>query len=133
MPMMTTTTILQRSAAQEPDNGIGCHSMSSYIDFSRGAADLDLRRQRVLLDTALLDDYAEPDRGLGLNTGGVILRVLAQHLASCPGGGGDDSIIVCLHRREDGQRVEVQLAVKRSRRQGQECLLLSRLGERPTD
>jgi hypothetical protein len=133
MPIMTTTALLQRSAAQEPHNGIICHSTSNFADFSRGATELGFRRQRVLLETDLLDNYAEPDGGLGLNTGGVILRVLAQHVAACPGGGGDDSIGVCLHRREDGHRVEVQLAVKRSRRQGQECLLLSWIGERPTD
>ncbi len=130
---MTETAMLQRTPVLEPIVPNYNHGTGSFVDFSRGAAELGLRRQRVLLESAMLDDYAEPDTSLGLNTGGLILRVLAQHLAACPGGGGDDSIEICLQRRDDGQPVEVQLSVKRSRRQGQEYLVLSRLGEWPTD
>jgi hypothetical protein len=104
-----------------------------HTDITRGARHLGIRHQRVLVVTTVQDDYAEPDVSLGFNAVGVILRVLAQHLAACPGGGGNDSIEVRLHRREDGRLVEVQIAILRSRRQGQECLLLSRLSDRPVD
>jgi hypothetical protein len=101
-----------------------------HTDITRGAMHLGIRNQRVLIETAVQDEYAEPDASLGFNAAGVILRVLARHLTSCPGGGGDDSIEACLHRREDGRLVEVQIGILRTRRQGKECLLLSRIGDR---
>jgi hypothetical protein len=101
-----------------------------HTDITRGATHLGIRNQRVLLETAVQEDYAEPDASLGLNTTGVILRVLAQHLTSCPGGGGNDLFEVCLHRREDGRLVELQFAILRARRQGTACLVLSRIGDR---
>jgi hypothetical protein len=106
---------------------------AQHNDITRGAIPLGIRNQRVLIETAVQDEYAEPDASLGLNTTGVVLRVLAQHLTSCPGGGGNDSIEVCLHRREDGVLVEVLLSLSRYRRQREEVLSLRKISDRPVD
>lgn len=102
-------------------------------DLSRGAGRYGLRHQKVLVESSVLEDYAETDPSLGLNTAGVVLTVLGQHMALSPGGGRDESILVALHRREDGQQVEVELSLSRTRRQGQECLQLTLLGDREVD
>lgn len=102
----------------------------AVTDLSRGAARFGIRNQKVLLETSVLDDYSECDSSLGHNTAGVILTVLSQHIAVAPGGGRDETLMVALHRRDDGQQVEVELSLTRTRRQGQECLQLTLLGDR---
>lgn len=104
---------MNKSTLLEPQPRPANHSLRPAVhhtDITRGAVHVGIRNQRVLIESAVQDEYAEPDLALGCNVVGVILRVLAQHLAACPGGGGNDSIEVCLHRREDGRLVEVQIA-----------------------
>jgi hypothetical protein len=82
---------------------------------------------------AVPPDYDEIDLSLGRNVVGQILSVLSQHIASSPGGGRDDTITAGVRRRDDERDVELTLSVIRSRRQGQECLLLFKLGEHELD
>ncbi len=99
------------------------------MDLTRGAVHFGIRHQRVLLASEVIEDYREIDGSLGYNAAGQILSVLARHIALAPGGGGDDTFSVLLQRREDAQAVKVQLAVVRSRRHGQACLVLHQLAE----
>ncbi len=105
------------------------HKRSKVTDISRGACLFGIC-PRVYLNLQLVDDYAELDPSLGQNVVGVVLSVLSHHLATRRAGLGDDAITVCLQRREDGQLVEVDLAVRRRRKQGRECLMVSRTTER---
>ena len=99
-------------------------------DVSRGAPRFNLRGPKVLIESSVLANYGEADPAMGLNATGMILTVLGQHIALAPGGGRDESLLVALHRRDDGRPVEVELSLTRSRRQGQECLQLLCLGDR---
>jgi hypothetical protein len=102
-------------------------------DLTRGAVRFGIRNQKVLLDSSVLEDYSEADPNLGLNATGMVLTVLGQHVALSPGGGRDETIMVALHRRDDGRQVEVELSLSRTRRQGQECLQLTHLGDREVE
>ncbi len=101
----------------------------SGIDISRGATQFGIR-SRVLLQEELRDAYAEIDPTLGQNVIGIVLTVLACHLAMGQGGLSDDQITVCLIRREDDRLVEVDLGIHRHRQTGRECLSLRQLAER---
>jgi hypothetical protein len=118
---MTTTA--------SPNTNLSVIKPANVIDISRGAYLFGICPQ-VYLNLQLVTDYAELDPNLGQNAVGVILSVLSHHLATGRAGLGDDAITVCLQRREDGQLVEVDLAVRRRRNQGRECLIVSRAGER---
>ena len=122
---MNATTI------EAPRNAVATRPpVVPHTDISRGAGQFGIRNQKVMLATEVLDDYREIDCSLGYNTAGMILSVLARHIAAAPGGGRDDSFAVCLHRQEDHHDVEVHLTVSRSRRAGQECLIVYKLADR---
>lgn len=105
---------------------LGCNRrpVQPQTDLTRGAAQFCIRRAAVSVETRILNDYAEIDPALGMNTAGVILTVLVCHIAMAPGGSAEDRITVCLQRRNDEHLVEVDLAIRRSRAAGGERLLL---------
>ncbi len=123
---MNTTTLEQaqpRTTSSRPP-------VMPQTDISRGAAHHRLADQRVYLSQEVIEDYREMDPNLGYNTIGVVLSVLRRHLAALPAVERPDTVSVGLCRRQDDRDVEVVLSVSRSRRQGQECLVLCRLGDR---
>jgi hypothetical protein len=104
-----------------------------FTDLTLGAPCFGIRGPKVLIESSILEDYAETDPSLGMNAAGMILTVLGQQMALNPGGGRDESIVVGLNRRDDGRNVELDLSLTRSRRQGQEYLHLTRLGDREVE
>ncbi len=123
---MNTTTLEQ----DQPRTTSSRRPVIPQINISRGAAHHRLADQRVYLAKEVIEDYREMDPNLGYNTIGVILSVLRRHLAAMPAVERQDTFSVGLCRRQDDRGVEVVLSVSRSRRQGQECLVLNRLGDR---
>jgi len=106
---------------------------SGCINLARGARLFGIHPQEVCVDSEVLDDYAEPDATLGQNIAGVILSVLACHIAVNPGGFRGRPILVCLLRREDARLVEVELQVHRLCHRQDESLQLRQTGERILD
>jgi hypothetical protein len=106
---------------------------SLYLKAQSLARRSSIRGLKVLIEASVLEDYAETDLALGMNAAGVILTVVGQHVVLNPGGGRDESIVVGLDRRDDGRNVELELSLTRSRRQGQENLRLTRLGDREVE
>jgi hypothetical protein len=83
----------------------------------------------VQLETRVLDAYMEMDPALGHNVVGAILSVLG-HRVALNDVLGDGRMTVCLARRDTNRVVEVDLAVYRRCRIGQEKYLLRFVDER---
>jgi hypothetical protein len=95
-----------------------CH----YIDLSRGARIYGLRAP-VQLESRVLEDYREFDPLVGYNVAGVVLSTLSYDVLM--GGMINQSrMTVCLARRDSNQTVEVDLAIHRRVRSGQEGYFL---------
>lgn len=98
-------------------------------DITRGAVQFGVRRTSVLVESALLTEYGEIDPAVGLNVIGIILTVLYCRLATAPGGGSPEPLIVCLQRRTDGRLAEVELTLHHSRGRGGDKITLQRTAE----
>lgn len=116
---MNTQTLTQTSL--QPSSNASA-SRINYTDLTRGAA-LNGIRASVLLESRVIEEFAELDPALGHNTAGVVLAVLLSHLAG-GNGGGDDRLTVCLTRRSDQSAVEVDVMLLRRRQAGSERLYL---------
>jgi hypothetical protein len=130
---MTATTIAPHNLSEASTPSAPAYAACKFIDYSRGAAECGIRRHAVWMDADLVVNYGEPDPTLGRNVGGMILSVLARHLAADPGGIEGDIITVCLLRREDAKIVEVDLRIIRIRHHGTARLLLSKVDVREID
>lgn len=119
--ILTPTSRLHTSQAVSP----------RLVDVTRGARYHGIRPESVFLEPEILEDYAEPEPTLGRNAVGSILSALAAQLAVCPGGVPDECVTVSLCRCEDGQAVEVDLRIRRLRRDGLVRLVLGKTKERP--
>jgi hypothetical protein len=96
-------------------------------NLSRGARRFAIRAGSVFIESGVLDDYAATDPALGYNVAGVILCALARRLPS--GGLGEETLAVCLLRRDDALVVELHLQLQRTHRAGIECLVLRKSSE----
>jgi len=123
---MTSTTLAPTQPSTRPQ-----HS-NLTTDVSRGARQCDIKAH-VFIETEILDNYSELDPSLGQNTIGVVLAVLSCHLHMSRGGLGEDTITVCLLRRQDDRVVELDLGLHRRRHAAGECFELRRLAEREVD
>ena len=103
------------------------------MDVSRGARHFSIQPQTVLMDQALLEEYAEVDAALGQNLIGVILSVLSYHLSTTPGGLSRDQISFNAVRREDALLVDVELELRRSRSGTGERLVLRKIAEHESE
>jgi len=128
--MTTTATIAQHTGLEISSLSGRAHTNAKFIDYSRGAVEVGIRRQMVWLDAGVVEDYAEMDPTLGRNVGGVVLSVLARHLSTEPDGGNGNIVTVGLFRREDGKLVDVDLQITRGRHQGTSRLLLTKVDAR---
>jgi hypothetical protein len=124
--VIAKTENLSPASTFEPETG----PSRKNIDLTRGARDLGLQPHGVFLELEVLDDHGVVINSLGQNAAGTILAVLGCQLAMGPGGVPDETISVCLIRRDDGQMMDVDLSVKRIRQNGAECLFLRKTGER---
>ena len=120
------TALELRTHANSTNGSDGGHE----VNLTRGASHFGIPRYRVLVPREVLIDYAESDPALGYNLAGEILRILASHVSDNPGGRPHDIIMVGARRREDDRSVELHLKMVHLRRQGQETLLLFKVGER---
>ena len=103
-------------------------TLIQYTDLSRGAAIFGIRA-RVQLESRTLEDYQEMDPAMGHNVVGAVLSVLGcrEVMGNTL---GDGRMSVCLARRDSGQTVEVDLAIYRRCRGGQETYFLRFIDER---
>jgi hypothetical protein len=104
-----------------------------YTDLSPGARHFGIRPRAVFIESDILDSYTEKEVCLGRNVAGIILAALACHAAGVPDDVPDGSILVRLVRRDDGCLVRLVLHVRRLRRRGLDCVLLSKTGDREID
>jgi hypothetical protein len=99
------------------------------IDLRLGASQLGIRMP-VLIESRILERYAEIEFSLGLNVAGVILWALACHLAGGKATGPQEILTVCLLRRGDVRLVEVDLQIGSTRFAQRTWLFLQLAAER---
>ena len=124
--MKTNTTTLEPNSTH-PAQRLPAAKIH-YTDLTRGAALCGIR-PTVLLETRVLEEFAELDPALGSNPAGIILAVLGFHLINGHAA-GDDRLTVCLVRRRDGRQVEVDLMLLPRRQAGGERIYLRLAGVR---
>jgi hypothetical protein len=83
----------------------------AWTDLSLGSSQFGIR-PAVFIQSTVLETYREIHPSLGLNTVGVILSLLAAHLAANPRVSQHDYVTVCLRRDKDGLPTEVRLQVE---------------------
>ena len=125
--------VTRNSMAPSPHNLPAGSTPDHYTDLSPGARHFGIRPHAVFIESDILENYIEKDFCLGQNAAGTILAALASQGAGHPCDMREGPIAVRLVRRDDGCLVRLVLQVRRIRRQGSECVMLSKACDREID